>query len=51
LAGHLSDARITTGTHLLDPLMVIAGLMPFAGMILVLVRNAKATDEGLVRRI
>src|SRR5580700_3636186 len=53
LAGHLSDARIATGTHLFDPLMVIAGLIPFVGMILVLilVRNTKATDEGLVRRI
>jgi ACS family hexuronate transporter-like MFS transporter len=53
LAGHLSDARVATGTHLFDPLMVIAGLIPFAGMILVLllVRNTKATDRGLVRRI
>jgi MFS transporter, ACS family, hexuronate transporter len=53
LAGHLSDARIATGTHLFDPLMVIAGLIPFAGMMLVLllVRNTKATDQGLVRRI
>lgn len=53
LAGHLSDARIATGTHLFDPLMVIAGLIPFVGMILVLllVRNTKATDQGLVRRI
>jgi MFS transporter, ACS family, hexuronate transporter len=53
LAGHLSDARIATGTHLFDPLMILAGLIPFAGMILVLllVRNTKATDQGLVRRI
>jgi ACS family hexuronate transporter-like MFS transporter len=53
LAGHLSDARVATGTHLFDPLMVIAGLIPFIGMILVLllVRNTKATDQGLVRRI
>ncbi|HXJ04983.1 MAG TPA: MFS transporter [Candidatus Acidoferrum sp.] len=53
LAGHLSDARIATGTHLFDPLMVIAGLIPFAGMVLVLllVRNTKATNQGLVRRI
>jgi ACS family hexuronate transporter-like MFS transporter len=41
------------GTHLFDPLMVIAGRIPFVGMILVLmlVRNTKATDQGLVRRI
>jgi ACS family hexuronate transporter-like MFS transporter len=53
LAGHLSDARIATGTHLFDPLMVIAGLIPFVGMILVLalVRNTAATDRGVVRRI
>lgn len=53
LAGHLSDARLKTGTHLFDPLMILAGLIPFVGMILVLllVRNTRATDEGLVRRI
>ncbi len=53
LAGHLSDARIATGTHLFDPLMVLAGLIPFTGMILVLllVRNTRATEEGLVRKI
>jgi ACS family hexuronate transporter-like MFS transporter len=53
LAGQLSDARVATGTHLFDPLMIIAGLIPLVGMILVLllVRNTKATDEGLVRRI
>jgi Glucosamine-6-phosphate isomerases/6-phosphogluconolactonase len=46
LAGHLSDARIATGTHLFDPLMVIAGLIPFAGMILVLVLRAKYKGYG-----
>ena len=53
LAGRLSDARVATGTHLFDPLMIIAGLIPFTGMLLVLalVRNTKATDLGLVRRI
>jgi MFS transporter, ACS family, hexuronate transporter len=53
LAGHLSDARIATGTHLFDPLIILAGLIPFVGMILVLllVRNTEATDRGLVRRI
>jgi ACS family hexuronate transporter-like MFS transporter len=36
-----------------DPIVVVAGLIPFVGMILVLllVRNSKATDEGLVKRI
>lgn len=53
LAGRLSDARLSTGTHLFDPLMIIAGLIPFTGMILVLllVRNTEATERGLVRRI
>jgi len=53
LAGRLSDARIATGTHLFDPLMILAGLIPFAGMLLVLllVRNTQATERGLVRRI
>jgi MFS transporter, ACS family, aldohexuronate transporter len=38
---------------LFDPLMIIAGLIPFAGMLLVLllVRNTEATERGLVRRI
>jgi MFS transporter, ACS family, hexuronate transporter len=53
LAGRLSDTRLSTGTHLFDPLMIIAGLIPFTGMLLVLllVRNTQATDRGLVRRI
>jgi ACS family hexuronate transporter-like MFS transporter len=53
LAGHLSDARVATGTHLFDPLMILAGLIPFVGMILVLmlVRNTAATERGLLRRI
>ena len=53
LAGHLSDARIATGTHLFDPLMILAGFIPFTGMLLVLllVRNTRATERGLVRGI
>jgi ACS family hexuronate transporter-like MFS transporter len=53
LAGRLSDARLTTGTHLFDPLIILSGLIPFIGMILVflLVRNTEATERGLVRRI
>jgi hypothetical protein len=33
--------------------MVVAGLIPFTGMLLVLllVQNTEATDRGLVRRI
>jgi MFS transporter, ACS family, aldohexuronate transporter len=53
LAGRLSDARVATGTHLFDPLMILSGLIPFTGMILVLllVQNTEATERGLVRRI
>lgn len=53
LIGHFSDARQATGTHSFDPIVIIAGLVPFIGMILVLllVRNTQATNEGLVRRI
>src|SRR5262249_43696358 len=53
LIGSVSDARQATATHSFDPIVVVAGLIPFVGMILVLllVRNTRATDEGLVRRI
>jgi len=53
LIGHFSDARQATATHTFDPIVIVAGLVPFIGMILVLllVRNTSATDQGLVRRI
>jgi ACS family hexuronate transporter-like MFS transporter len=53
LIGYFSDARLATGTHSFDPIIVIAGLVPLGGMILVLllVRNNDATNRGLVRRI
>jgi ACS family hexuronate transporter-like MFS transporter len=53
LVGYFSDARAAAATHAFDPIIIIAGLVPFAGMILtlLLVRNTKATEEGLVRRI
>jgi ACS family hexuronate transporter-like MFS transporter len=53
LIGHFSDARQAMATHSFDPIVVVAGLVPLAGMILVLllVRNTRATDQGLVRRI
>src|SRR5947208_1876522 len=53
LIGHFSDARQASATHSFDPIVIVAGLIPFLGMILVLllVRNTKATDQGLVRRI
>jgi ACS family hexuronate transporter-like MFS transporter len=53
LIGHFSDARQAVGTHSFDPIVIVAGLIPFIGMLLVLllVRNTRATDQGLVRRI
>jgi MFS transporter, ACS family, hexuronate transporter len=53
LIGYFADARQATGTHSFDPIVILAGLVPLAGMILVLllVRNTEATDQGLVRRI
>jgi MFS transporter, ACS family, hexuronate transporter len=53
LIGHVSDARRAAGTHAFDPIVIIAGLVPFIGMLLVLslVRNTRATREGLVRPI
>jgi len=53
LIGYFSDARQAAATHAFDPIVIAAGLIPFAGMILVLVlvRNTRATDEGLVRQI
>jgi MFS transporter, ACS family, hexuronate transporter len=53
LAGHLSDERLATGTHLFDPIMIAAGLIPFAGMLLVLllIRNTTATTQGKLRRL
>jgi ACS family hexuronate transporter-like MFS transporter len=53
LIGHFSDVRQAAATHSFDPIVIVAGLIPFIGMVLVLllVRNTHATDQGLVRRI
>lgn len=53
LIGHFSDVRQSRMTHAFDPIVMTAGLVPFIGMILVLllVRNTRATDEGRVRRL
>ncbi len=53
LIGHFSDARHADAIHSFDPIILVAALVPFVGMILVLllVRNTDATDRGLVRRI
>lgn len=53
LIGHFSDARQAMAGHSFDPIVIVAGLVPFVGMILVLllVRNTEATGRGLVRPI
>ena len=53
LIGHYSDLRQAAATHAFDPIVVVAGLVPFVGMILVLllVRNTEATNRGLVHQI
>jgi ACS family hexuronate transporter-like MFS transporter len=53
LIGRYSDIRQAMTTHVFDPIIIVAGLIPFVGMILVLllVRNTKATRQGLVRPI
>jgi ACS family hexuronate transporter-like MFS transporter len=40
-------------THAFDPIVIVAGLIPFAGMlvVLLLVRNTRATEQGLVREL
>jgi ACS family hexuronate transporter-like MFS transporter len=53
LIGYVSDSRQGAGTHSFDPIVILAGVVPLVGMILVLflLRNTEATDRGLVRRI
>jgi MFS transporter, ACS family, hexuronate transporter len=53
LIGYFSDTRRTSGTHSFDPIVIAAGLVPFIGMLIVLllIRNTQATKEGLVRPI
>jgi len=51
LIGYFSDSLQSRATHSFDSIVVTAGLVPFVGMILVLllVRNTRATTQGLVR--
>lgn len=53
LIGQLSDARAAQATTSFDLIIIVAGLVPLVGMVLVLllVRNTRATEQGLVRRI
>jgi ACS family hexuronate transporter-like MFS transporter len=53
LIGYFSDANPAAGGHSFDPIVIVAGLVPFVAMILVLllIRNSKATRQGLVRSV
>ncbi|HXA00211.1 MAG TPA: MFS transporter [Candidatus Dormibacteraeota bacterium] len=53
LVGYFSDANQSMATHSFDKIIIVAGLVPFVGMLLVLllVRNTRATEQGLVRPI
>jgi ACS family hexuronate transporter-like MFS transporter len=53
MIGHFSDARRGMAGHSFDPIVIVAGLVPFVAMILVLllVRNSEATQQGLVRSV
>jgi len=53
LIGRYSDANQALGTHTFDKIILVAGFVPFMGMLLVLllVRNTRSTKEGLVRPI
>src|ERR1700739_531625 len=53
LIGYFSDANRAVPTHAFDAVVIAAGLVSFVGMLLVLllVRNTRATKEGLVRPV
>ena len=53
LVGYFSDAHRSLATHSFDTIIIVAGLVPFVGMLLVLllVRNTKATENGMVRPV
>jgi ACS family hexuronate transporter-like MFS transporter len=53
LVGYVSDAHQGAAASSFDWVLIAAGLVPFVGMILILmlVRNTRETEEGLVRRI
>ena len=53
LVGYISDLHRGSAASSFDWIVIAAGLIPLAGMVLVLflVRNTSATEKGLVRRI
>jgi len=48
LIGYFSDAHQTAGTHSFDPIVIVAGMIPFLAMVLVLflVRNPEPRKRG-----
>jgi len=53
LIGCFSDARQAMAGHSFDPIVIVAGLVPFVAMLLVLplIRNSRATEHGLTRPV
>ena len=53
LIGYFSDTSRAMPAHSFDKIVMVAGMIPFVGMILVLllVRNTRATRQGLVQPI
>jgi len=53
LIGYFADAGKALPGHTFDKVVVVAGLVPLVGMtlVLLLVRNTRATEKGLVRPI
>ena len=51
--GYFSDARVLKGGHAFDPIVIASAIIPLIGMVLVLllVRNTPATEQGLVRPV
>lgn len=47
--GYFSDARSAAGTHAFDPIMVVCGLLPFVGALLVigLIRPQRSSSNAL----
>ncbi len=53
LIGYFSDSPHVASTHSFDGIVAVAGVVPFVGMLLVLllIRNTRATEQGRVRTI
>jgi len=53
LIGYFADANQQMAGHSFDKIVIVAGMVPLLGMLLVLllVRNNRATQQGLVRPI